>query len=397
MAVQQVSQLNATPRKQYVPRSPGSAFQYAHRIAVCGVIAALVVGCGKEEPIVEEVRSLKTITVGEITAGQLRKFSGIVRAVDRTALSFEVSGNVLIVNVDIGADVEKGQVLAELDQEPYQLEVEKAEAELATAQAKLKKQTEEYERQKSLFEKGAATKRQLEAAEFAYKDSVASVEYAASQLNLAKRDLIKTTLYAPYDGTVGVRQVEPFVEVQRGQKLFEIDAGGDQEVVVDIPETIVHLLGIDMPVDVSFPTIPGKTTNGKITEVGSIASAGSAFPAKVRLLDPPSQVRSGMTAETTFELKGADFPEGYPIPGEAVRPTAEANSGFVFVYQPDTSTVKQTPVRWKGVKDNRIIVSEGIAPGDILAVAGVSFLSDGMQVKQMAEKKTTKLETLDIE
>lgn len=362
-----------------------------------GAILTIVIGCGKEEEIVEEIRSLKTITIGESTAGQVRRFSGAVRAVDRSALSFEVSGNVLAVNVDIGANVVKGQVLAELDKEPFELEVEKAQAGLVTAEAKVERENAEYERQKNLLEEGAGVQRLVERAEFAFKEAVASVAATQSTLDLAKRDLIKATLYAPYDGSVGVRDVEPFVEVRRGQKIFEIDAVGEQEIVIDIPETIVHLLEVDMPVDVAFPTLPGKTTKGKVTEVGSLAGEGSAFPVKVQILDGPSQVRSGMTAEATFELKGKDFAEGYLIPGHAIKPTTDANVGFAFVYQPDTSTVKKVPIHWLGVKDNMTIVTDGLSPGDILAVAGVSFLSDGMKVKLLeAEAEQTMPETLDI-
>ena len=104
-----------------------------------------------------------------------------------------------------------------------------------------------------------------------------------------------------------------------------------------------------------------------------------------------------MTAEATFELKGGEIGDGYAVPGHAVKPTIEANRGFAFVYQPDTSTVKQTPVRWRGVKDNMIVILEGVSPGDILAVAGVSFLSDGMKVKLMAKTDEAKPESLDIE
>ena len=211
-----------------VSRTFNSPFDILY-ILCFGAILLLFVGCAKEEQIVEEVRSLKTITIGETTASQERRFSGVVRAVDRSGLSFEVPGNVLIVNVDIGANVEKEQILAELDKEPYELEVQKAQAELDTAKAKVRKQLAEYERQKRLLEQGAGAQNRVERAEFAFKEAEASVEFTQSALDLAKRDLGKTVLYAPFNGTIGVRQVEPFVDVRRGQKLFEIDAEGEQE------------------------------------------------------------------------------------------------------------------------------------------------------------------------
>ncbi len=367
------------------------------RSLVLGAVLLLVAACEEEQEVIEEIRSIKTVTVGELTIGQVRKFSGIVRAVDRSALSFEVGGNVLEVNVDIGSRVEQGQILATLDEEPYRLEVEKAEAELVTARAKVKNKEADFKREKSVFEQGAGSARRMDQAEFAFKEAKASVDFAVSKLNLEKRDLRKTVLYAPYNGTIGARQVEPFVEVRRGQVIFEIDADGDKEVEVGIPETTVHLVSTGMSTVVTFPTLPGEEIEGKVTDVGTLAREGNAFPVKVRLLDPPVEVRSGMTAEATFNLESELLAEGYLVPGHALTPTTEASRGFVFVYQPDTSTVKKTPVHFRGVKDNQIIISEGVAPGDVVAVAGVSFLSDGMKVKLMAKPQIAKPETFAIE
>lgn len=366
-------------------------------ILCVGVMILALAGCGEEQEIVEEVRSLKTVTIGQASAGEVRRFSGIVRAVDRSALSFEVPGNVLIVNVDIGDQVAMGEVLAELDKEPYELEVEKAQAELATAEAGVKNKRADFLREEAIFKGGAGSERRLDQAEFAFKEAEANLDYVVSKLNLAKRDLRKTVLYAPYDGSIGIREVEPFVDVQRGQRIFEIDGEGDQEIVVSIPETVVHLLSNDTVTLVTFPTLPGQPIEGQITEIGTLAGDGNAFPVKIRLMDPPPQIRSGMTAEATFELEGEDVGDGYLIPGSAIAPTQEANKGFVYVYQPDSSTVKQTPIRWRGVRENQVIVSDGVEPGDILAVAGVSFLSDGMKVKLMIDPKPKPPESIVVE
>ena len=53
------------------------------------------------------------------------------------------------------------------------------------------------------------------------------------------------------------------------------------------------------------------------------------------------------------------------------------------MYDPQTSMVKKTPVRFSGTEQKKIIVTDGLAAGDIIAVAGVSFLADGMKVKLM--------------
>ena len=77
---------------------------------------------------------------------------------------------------------------------------------------------------------------------------------------------------------------------------------------------------------------------------------------------------------------------GYLVPIQALLPSPEPDRGFAFVYDPKTSTVKKTAVRFGGTEAKRTIVQEGLAAGDVIAVAGVSFLADGMEVKLMEGK-----------
>ena len=114
-------------------------------------IAVALTACKEKVEIVETVRAIKTIIVKEQAAEQIRKLSGIVAAVDSSGLSFEVGGQVKLVNVDIGDSVKKGQVLAVLDPEPYQLDADAVTAELRKARDNVDKTNSEFERQKRIF------------------------------------------------------------------------------------------------------------------------------------------------------------------------------------------------------------------------------------------------------
>ncbi|MBT8370492.1 MAG: biotin/lipoyl-binding protein, partial [Deltaproteobacteria bacterium] len=94
------------------------------KVLFLAIMGCTLTACKEEVEIVEQVRTLKTITVSEMATKQIRKFSGIVNAVDSSNLSFEVGGNVKTVHVDIGDRVRKGQILAVLDKEPYRLDVD---------------------------------------------------------------------------------------------------------------------------------------------------------------------------------------------------------------------------------------------------------------------------------
>jgi RND family efflux transporter MFP subunit len=338
--------------------------------------------CKEKPEIVEAVRAIKTVTVGEQASGQILKFSGLVAAVDSSDLSFEVGGQVASVTVDIGDAVKKGQVLAVLDPEPYQLEVVANKAGLLKARDNVTRAKAEYERQKAIYEQGAGAKRFVEVSEFSYKAAESEVNYYQAKLDLADRNLRKTKLLSPYDGTIAGRLVQPHEEVRAGQKVLVIDAKGAMEVQLAVPETSINRIQIDGPATITYPTLPGESATGRISYIGSAAVKANAFPVKVELIDPDEKVKPGMTAEANLDLVVEDAARGYLIPFQAILPAADKNQGHVFVYDPKTSTVKKTLVH--GISaENKEVVVEGLAAGDIVAVAGASFLADGMTVKLM--------------
>ena len=343
--------------------------------------------CKEKTEIVEVVRAIKTMTVSEQATEQIRKFSGLVAAVDSSGLSFQVGGQVETVKVDIGDRVEKGQVLAVLDQEPYRLEVDAAQAELVKSRANVVNTRAEAERQKRVFDQGAGAKSDLDAAEYDHKAARSAVNYQISRLNLAKRNLRLTTLLAPYDGAIAWRSVQPHEEVKVGQKVFEIDAKGAMEVQLAVPESTIDQIHIDDPATVTFPTLPGETVKSRISYIGSAAVKANAFPVKVELIEPNEKIKPGMTAEANLYIQDENQQPGYLVPLQAIQPVPDAKQGHAFVYDPKTSTVKKTLIHVRGSQHDEAIVSEGLAAGDIIAVAGVSFLADGMTVRLMKQKE----------
>jgi RND family efflux transporter MFP subunit len=355
------------------------------RILCLAIIAVAVTACKEQVEIVEQIRAIKTITISELATGQVRKFPGIVKATDSSDLSFEVSGMVETVDVDVGDPVRKGQQLAVLDKEPYQLDVDAAEAELVKAKARVVNTKEEYERQERIYSKGAGSKSWLEKAKYDYDAAQSQVNYQISKLDLAKRNLRKTVLTSPYDGNIAWRSVEPHEEITVGQKVFSIDAKGALEVYLAVPETTKHRLHKGTPATVKFPTLPDLSVTGSISYIGSAAVEANAFPVKVGLIEPPENIDPGMTAEVSLVLEYDSQITGYRVPIQAILPGKEVRQGHAFVYDPETSTVRKTLIRIIGSERNMSIVSEGLSAGDIIAIAGVSFLADGMTVKLMEQ------------
>jgi RND family efflux transporter MFP subunit len=263
--------------------------------------------------------------------------------------------------------------------------VDAAQAELVKARAKVVSTKEEYDRQERVYLQGAGAKSKLDRAKYNYDAARSQVNYQIAKLNLAKRNLRKTMLTSPYDGHIAWRSVDPHEEIKVGQKVFAIDAKGALEVQLAVPETTIHRIHMGSPTTVRFPTLTGHSVKGRISDIGSAAVKTNAFPVKVGLIDPPASINPGMTAEASLVLKDDSQMTGYLVPVQAILPAKDARQGYAFVYDPETSTVRKTSIRTLGAEQNRVIVSEGLSAGDIIAVAGVSFLADGMKVKLMEQ------------
>ena len=102
------------------------------------------------------------------------------------------------------------------------------------------------------------------------------------------------------------------------------------------------------------------------------------------MLDPPEGVRAGMTAQVTIVLESEGVESAYLLPLAAIGPGTQRGEGFVFIFDPDTSTVRKSLVLARGATDNMVAIYQGVNAGDVVAVAGVSFLSDGQKVKLLA-------------
>ena len=98
-------------------------------------------------------------------------------------------------------------------------------------------------------------------------------------------------------------------------------------------------------------------------------------------------MRPGMTARVDFNFAGSVDETGWLIPINAVLPGDEdreahftERDAFVFVYQPESSTVEKRTVRISGLRGGSVEIRDGLKEGDVIAVAGVHFLVDGQHV-----------------
>lgn len=352
---------------------------------ICLLLASLLLGaCTQEVAEPEErIRAVKTIVVADLASDQQRKFPGTVEPVTSSNLSFEVNGVIQAMQVDVGDRFKKGEVLASLDNKPFQIKLESARAALSRAGAQLKEKKSAYERELRIQteDPGATTEKTVEQTRAAYDSQVQNVSYSRAQLGLAERDLINTELRAPFDGIVSARHFDPSEVADRGVHVLKVNTEDAMQVAVSVPEQMINKVYTGLKGQVFLSNRPDEPYEAVVSEVGSAATTANAFPVTAVISDADERVRPGMTAELRLVFADAEMQIAYLIPGAAFLPGIDKNDHHVYLFDAETSHVRKTAVQVRGIQGNHVIVTQGIAPGDVLVVAGVPFLSDGQEVK----------------
>lgn len=360
------------------------------RFAFVFALGVLVFSQGCDKASDEAQMPIKAVKIQEMdtkSSGQQRVISGIVKTENRSDIGFRVHGRIEKLLVDVGDSVLKDQPLAILDKKDLELNVLSAKATLESARADLKEKTDEYNRFKKLKQQNYVSEAELEKMKTHWQTAQSQVQVSETKLADAELNLSRTTLVAPFSGKIAKRYFEPFMQVQAGQPVYEVQGQSYLQVEALIPETLIHEVQLGDELDVSFPTLKNIQLKGKIAQIGTDVQSGNAFLIKVSLKENFEQLRPGMTAVLRLELFKNQKPT-FKLPLSALDFKHSENKKEVSIYVFDA--VKQVAQRRKievgDVVGNEVEVKQGLSQGEQVIVAGVPFIQDGQRVKKWVPK-----------
>lgn len=367
------------------------------KLVILGLMVATLSGCGEDDSRTGEiepvVRGLKSCLVDDIEQTTVRHYPSVLHPSSTTTLSFEVSGRLEEVKLDVGQRLNAGDVIATIDPKTLQIQVDNAQAALEQAQSTARNAKEDYDRKAKLVDRGVVTKSEADQSKTNMETSQAQVVQASKQLENATQDLDKAVLTAPYGGIVNSVDVESFTNVTAGTPIATIYADDQFESSFTVTFDVVSRVTVGREATVRLADDPSIVLPARISELGSRADSVSAFPVVVTLDETNALLKAGMAVEITLEFavpRGSGFTlplSVLPLNKDINAPETpgEATKGELFVFDEATSTVKLRQVLVGGIRDNKIIVVDGLIPGERVACAGVPFLRDGMKVKLLPD------------
>jgi HlyD family secretion protein len=400
------------------PRKKKKTFLILAAVLIIVLIVVFSMQADREKSIDVAVEKVQKENLTSIISA-----SGEVSPKKNVNISAQIPGRIMKIGVEEGQMVKAGDFLLNLESTQYEANAERDRAlisgynaELIKAAAYLKRDESNYNRQKKLFDDQLISSESLEAALATYEVSKAqyeSIQYqikqAEASLESSLDNLSKTVYSSPIDGIITSLRIEEgeiaLVGTMNnpGTVLMSIADLSVMEVEVEVDETDVIGIKIGQKAEVRVDAFPDLTISGKVTEIGSSAlqqTAGSQeskdFKVVITLLDPPENLKPGLTASSDIITAREEGVLAVPISALVLREKEEEEEGSEEkeqdegVYVVQDSRVKFHSVEKGILGELKIEIKSGLEEGQEIVVGPYSalrILKDDTKVKPAENKQ----------
>lgn len=344
------------------------------------ILLLALAGCTDQGQNRQTLRPVNVVRITDQTAQNDRPFPGEVKARYETVLAFRVAGKLINRSVDVGEQVHKGQVLANLDPSDYRFAEQNFKAQLIAAKADRDYAKDDLSRYRELFDQNIISKPELDRRQTLYITAQQKVAALEAQLGQADNQLTYTDLLADRDGVVTALEIETGQVVSSGQPVIRLAQLDEKEIHIDIPEHRVAELKQRQDVIVTLWAASDKQIKARIREIAAAADPVSrTYRVKATILEGQDDARLGMTATVWIP---SITPSSLAVPLSAIFTSQnQPEQPSVWLVDERTSTVKAAPVQIGAALPGERVAVTGLSSGQLIVSAGVNRLREAQAVR----------------
>jgi RND family efflux transporter MFP subunit len=302
--------------------------------------------------------------------------TGTLMALTAATVKAKVAGELVEVTVREGQSVQKGQLLARIDQTEVQAKVAARSADAEAARAQLQLAEKNRITQKALLDKNFISQNAFDTTQSGYDVAVARLRAAEADLLSARKTLGDSTLAAPFTGIVSERHAQPGERVPLDAKIVSIVDLSVLTLEASVPASTIAQVKVGQPVAFRVDGFGERRFDGRIDRINPATAAGSRSISVYAIIEnKEALLRGGLFAQGDLILERIE--NAVIVPATAVR----EEIGQTFVYAIDNGVLRKKPVR-VGQSDSggMLQVLSGLAAGDRVVKNNLGQLRDGSPV-----------------
>lgn len=352
-----------------------------HKTAISLSVIVALSGCNQQTPAVESGPSnalnVQVIQLEDEATRSKKQFSGLVKAHQEVSLSFRVPGTIETIAIKAGDRVEKGQLIAQLDDHDYQVALQELEAKMLEAQSAHKLANAELKRVQQATLDDAIAQVNLDRAISGYERSLSAIKVVEKNIQRAKDTLRYTQLKAPYDGVIGRVDFEAYEQTLPGVAIATLQDSDQYEIEVDVPESLIHHFQLGQTGEVSWYQSP-TSLDAVVTEIGPTPHLiKQTYPVTYRINQQHQDLFVGKSVSLSASITQPT--SAHCIPYSAL--SGEGQSLHINVVR--DHSIEQVPVKLQFIDASQACIKGNLNLGENVVVSGTHYLSQGDQVAQM--------------
>ena len=319
--------------------------------------------------------TVSTTTVITMNLNEEDNVMGMIYSRSSPEIAAEVSGRVISVIADIGDVVEKGQVLAQIASEKYDLQLAQSKAEIARLSALLVNQELDLKRAEKLFKDNLVSEEMVDRTRAEFNALSEQINAANAQLRNSERLIEETEIKAPIKTKVAAKHIDIGDFVQNGMIVYELVDTKNLRVALSFPEYQSLKLKKGLKVFLSTPTSIDQNVEAVIKEIKPNVNSNNRSITAIVDFDNPGSWVPGASTQARIIL--STYQDALVLPQLAV--VRRSVGDVVYLIQNDTAVEQQVDTGIE--KDGLVHIKSGLKNGDIVALDGAGFLTNGTQIK----------------
>lgn len=339
-------------------------------------VAACLSSCRTEQKSQTKEISVKTYECKSYSLAKIITYSGKVKANSQANVAFRISGPVVNIPVNVGDHVKKGDLLAQMDDRDYKIQLSATQAEYDGIKAQADRVIE-------LYRRGSANQSDYEKATY-------GLQQITAKLNAHRNSLNDTRLTAPFNSVVEKIHYRSGETVGAGYPVISLISSDVPVIEVAVPQHIKD--NIDNIEDISA-MVGGECYTMKIRNCSEKVNLNQLYQLDLVFDSKGTQTSAeypsvGLAANITFTLNASKTQNVY-IPVSALF-TDSKGECCVWILEDDTVRLRHITISQIQKNDLAVVVS-GLQSGDVIVSAGVSYLHPGQKVKPIAQSSETNI------